>query len=458
MEMKTEPIIFPEIGFRDLAQPNMSLQFEVEFTVNKQKITVFEEPQEDGESIYHFPTLYHVDKRGRTNFWEIKVRGNTYTRFGGIEGGKVKSWAPMECHPKNVGRANETTPFEQALFTAQSKWNKKRDQGYDPEEEEATEEKEEGKYRSSPLRLRPMLAQKYETRAHDLRFPAGASPKLDGIRALVQLYSPTGEEKDLQVQITSRLNKEYPFLTRIREEVLVLLQHFGPKIILDGELYSHSLAFNLISGAARAKNRPSPQDDLIEFWIFDLYLPDEPDLSYKERAERLREMEAFCSSRGQFEAESFSNLRFVTYHEVNSHEEIPAFHTRFVSEGYEGLMLRNLDAPYLLGYRTENLLKYKDFVDEEFQVVDVEQGKGTEEGAVVFVCETSEGERFTVRPRGSIAKRRWQLEHRDLYVGKMLTVRYQPDLREKNLPRFPVGIKFPLEVTNLEAVDFRDYE
>ena len=111
-------------------------------------------------------------------------------------------------------------------------------------------------------------------------------------------------------------------------------------------------------------------------------------------------------------------------------------------------MCRNLNGKYKLKHRSNDLLKFKNFEDSEFKIVDAKKGTGTEEGAIVFMCETEYGKKFDVRPRGEIEKRREMFCNKDDYIGKMLTVRYQNTgiMDDDAVPRFPVGI------------DVRDYE
>jgi DNA ligase-1 len=56
------------------------------------------------------------------------------------------------------------------------------------------------------------------------------------------------------------------------------------------------------------------------------------------------------------------------------------------------------------------------------------------------------GEQFTVRPRGSLEKRREMYNDGDTFLNKKLTVRYQELDPTTGIPRFPVGI------------EIRDYE
>lgn len=428
--------------------PRMSsYSFEKTVTVNGNSITVEVEFENDKE-ISIFPTLYKIDKLGRTSMWRIYVIDDQYFRESGLIDGKVKEYAPVTAVPKNVGRSNETTAEEQALFEAFSAWKHKKDQLY-TEGVEKTEKTGSAENSEVGERLRPMLAEKWTDRKGNAKFPGAVSPKLDGVRVMIYKNS-SGE-----TVMISRLGKEYQHMNGIRQEARKVIDAFD--VVLDGELYSHNTPFNAISGAIRSQTKPSKYDNLLEYYVFDLWVPSKPNLTYKERMVMLRKI---CGSN------TFQRLRFLFYEEVTDEKEISEKHSQYVADGYEGLMFRNLDSKYTLGRRVDDLLKYKEFEDKEFQVVDVVEGSGTEAGAAIFVCKTSKGTRFNVRPRGSIEKRKQQLKDKQKYIGKYLTVRYQPLNGQDGVPRFPVGIKFDKTTEELAVisndlpvgVDIRDYE
>ena len=228
-----------------------------------------------------------------------------------------------------------------------------------------------------------------------------------------------------------------------------------PNLIIDGELYSHDLPFNQISGAVRTKKTKSAVDDKIELWIFDLIdMKNDTTrkMRYEDRIRLLKELETRYNERG-----GNQNLRFVYYDLCNKHEDLEAFHQQYVAQGFEGIMCRNLSGPYLFKNRSNDLLKFKAFEDAEFTIVGAKPGVSTEKGAIVFECSVSAiggdaDSTFDVRPRGSVEKRRQMYLEKDRYIGKQLTVRYQPHTNDADrqndtgIPRFPVGI------------DIRDYE
>jgi ATP-dependent DNA ligase len=110
----------------------------------------------------------------------------------------------------------------------------------------------------------------------------------------------------------------------------------------------------------------------------------------------------------------------------------------FVEAGYEGIMLRNVAGVYRANYRSNDLQKYKEFMEDEYRIIDFKEGEGRDAGAVIWVCETADGKEFTVRPRGTMTQRREWFNDGESYIGKMLTVVYQ-ELTEDGKPRFPVA-------------------
>jgi len=113
----------------------------------------------------------------------------------------------------------------------------------------------------------------------------------------------------------------------------------------------------------------------------------------------------------------------------------------YLSNGYEGLMLRSTHGKYKQKFRSRDLLKWKLFSDSEFEIVNFTEGTSTETGCIIFVCKAdSAGNTFSVRPTGSFDTRREMFKHGNDYIGKMYTVKYQ-ELDENGIPRFPVGIR-----------------
>lgn len=435
----------------------------------------------DADNFKCLPTLYTESKLGKTLWWSIKTNDNCIYSEKGQVGGKTTAYAPTECFGKNIGRKNETTDEQQALFEAFSKWNKKCSAGYHPQEcegdsddesnedtitymdhvknelrdilKDIKEKKDAKKCDKSFVRCLPMLANKFVD-AKKVTYPVYVSEKLDGIRCLSAINE---NNTDDHVEMWSRTAKDIYNFSKIRESLQCIFDEFngnsGSNLILDGELYSHNIPFNELSGIIRRKTKKSPKEDLVEYHIFDIV---DTAMGYEDRLTILRKIKEFIDEH------ELDNILIVDSKLVNTKEDVYDFHNKSVDKGYEGCMIRSIKGTYCLKSRSKDLLKLKMFDDKEFEVIGIEKGKGTEEGCVIFVCKYDDERTFTVRPRGTMEKRRWQYKHKKNYIGKMLTVRLQSNkninFEEDDAPRFGVGICFDDKTMSLEPVDFRDYE
>lgn len=350
---------------------------------------------------YVFDDISYKDKMGRNVVWSIYVVDNNIYRNLRIDDGKVRHYDSIECSGKNSGKKNETSSHEQAILDAFSMWKKKCDTVVDA--------------------IFPMLAHDYRKHFKKLSLPFAVSRKIDGIRAIAQ----TCEDN---VCMTSRLSKPFKYIERVKEDIHNIYKKF-PDIIFDGEVYSHEIPFSRISGAVRKTKSKSVDDDMLEYWIFDIIC----DECYKDRMDLLKKIEAYYN-----QIDTNGKLRFVYYDVVNTRDDIIRLHEQYVKEGFEGVICRNLDGKYKQKFRSYDLQKYKDFEDDEFKIVNTKEGRGSEKGAIIFEC-VSGDKCFDVRPRGSIDTRKDMWNRRNEYIGKMLTVRYQTT-QDHELPRFPVGI------------------
>ena len=62
------------------------------------------------------PTLFSRTSTGAVQTWQMVVDGNQYYVISGQQDGKKVQSEPTICEAKNIGRANATTPAEQALM------------------------------------------------------------------------------------------------------------------------------------------------------------------------------------------------------------------------------------------------------------------------------------------------------------------------------------------------------
>lgn len=191
--------------------------------------------------------------------------------------------------------------------------------------------------------FRPMLAT--DADLSKLRFPLLASAKLDGVRAVVR-----------RGVVYSRSNKPIP--NKFVQMQFKDYEHYDGELIC-GDPTSKSCYRDTVS-VVMSFDKPA---DAVQFFVFDHVK--EPALPYTKRAG------------GVYVHNSPLN-------KVRVHEQVPIsdinrllqLESRYLELGYEGLILRDPNAPYKNGRSTVNegfLLKLKRFVDSEAEIVGFEE-------------------------------------------------------------------------------------
>lgn len=121
----------------------------------------------------------------------------------------------------------------------------------------------------------PMLANKYEppnekNEGNAPNFPMIAQPKLNGVR----LMATVSDASEGGVMLLTRHMKERKYFNHLRAESLKLLEFLPPGTILDGELHSDRIPFQLIAGIAGTGREHHAREGELDYYLFDLYHPD----------------------------------------------------------------------------------------------------------------------------------------------------------------------------------------
>ncbi len=365
-----------------------------------------------------FPILYHKGKSGATWQWKIWTEGDTiFTEHGQI-GGTLQRTPGIKCEAKNVGRANETTPAEQADREAKSMWTNKVERKYSETVEDAQEEV-----------FLPMLAHSFKDPKKPgvfnkkAKYPLDIQPKLDGARAMafwdgdrIVLGTRGGKEWEAPIHIIRELEK-------------VLLKD----MVLDGELYIHGVLFEDIASWTK---KIYPETARLEYHVYDM-----PINAFGENREwKYRKIE--LATWFAFNAKHLKMVKPVPVVGVAKNaQEVLEWEEKLVEQGYEGAMGRNAEGKYLFGHRSHDLLKVKSSVDDEYKIVRFEHGVGKFERSVIWFCVTPGGKEFKVVPKTTQEKREEYYRDGKKYIGEWLKVRYQ-NLTKDNIPRFPRGVGF----------------
>ena len=349
------------------------------------------------------PKLFKRAVNGKTLEWQVEVKDECFRTISGYTDGvkTVSEWTC--CEAKNVGKKNATNPAEQADAEALAMWTKC---------------KELGSFESisdidTPIYFKPMLAHDYNDYKDKIKFPIYSQPKLDGVRCIVKADG-----------MWSRNGKQIISAPHIFESLKPLFEQ-DPDLIFDGELYAdkETTDFNTIISCVR-KTKPTAEDlaisaNCIEYHIYDV--PSVNDVFSK------RERYLFDTLELPKCCVKVSSI--ICYGE----QVVMDRYRAYISHGYEGQILR-LDSHYE-NKRSKSLLKHKSFVDAEFEIKGVVEGKGNLTGKVGKLQFEINGKPFESAVNGDweYIERLWH--SKDGLIGKMATVKYF-ELTPDGIPRF----------------------
>jgi len=365
-------------------------------------------------SITQLPIIFKRTETGSIQQLELIVKNNTFYTVTGKVGGKLITSIPTVVEGKNIGRSNETSPVEQAIKEAQAKWDKKVEKGY------STNIK---KIDTCRTYFEPMLAHKYNDYKDNIKFPVLVSPKIDGCRMVAQKNG-----------LWTRNGKEYVSCPHI-SKMLAPIFEAHPNFICDGEIYSHDNNFEKIISLVK-RTKPTITDlkdseDMVKLWIFDGVTTDKK-LEFTKRFELIK------TEIKNLIPDYKKHIVFVENEIANSHEEVVKAHDKYVSQGYEGVMIRIADSEYE-NKRSKNLLKLKAFLDDEYEIIDIIEGKGNRSGmAGNLELKMPNGKTFSAGIRGGENYYKELLKNKNKLIGKNATIRYQ-NLSEDGIPRFPIA-------------------
>jgi hypothetical protein len=105
-------------------------------------------------------------------------------------------------------------------------------------------------------------------------------------------------------------------------------------------------------------------------------------------------------------------------------------------------MIRHSDEGYAVNKRSSQLLKYKDFFDKTFKVIDIVPSESRPDQGIV-VCTSDKGN-FNCGMKFSHFDRKMMLAMKGEYIGQTAEVRFF-EYTDGGIPRFPVCVGFRLD-------------
>jgi DNA ligase-1 len=252
------------------------------------------------------------------------------------------------------------------------------------------------------------------------------------------LYSRNGKEFENFPQIADFIEEHRKAFQRD--------SGFGGLFVLDGEIVGKS--FQALMKQAQRK-RDANTDDMI-YHVFDIMPLTEfregfCNIKQSKRIDLLKRSQAFLPENGCVRVMPGLDVDLDT---AEGHDIMRRFAEDAVVEGYEGIMIKNMDAPYECK-RSDFWMKWKPTITVDLNIVGFEEGTGRNAGRLgAIICEGVDNERTICVNVGSglsDANRDEYWLNRDKLLGDVVEV--QADAVTQNQDgsyslRFPRFLRF----------------
>lgn len=234
----------------------------------------------------------------------------------------------------------------------------------------------------------------------EMRGAKRLEPKLDGVRVLMLVIPAGGTGKSAgQVTCYSRNGKVFENFEHIEDQIRDNIQEIiaaANKVnelssgtlkkgfFLDGEVVGNS--FQELMRQARRKENVAAEDSV--FHVFDILPIDDFKRGYwnAQLSKRIALLEAMQSAFDKMpNAELLPHLMV----DLDTHEgrsQLERYAKDMVAAGFEGIMIKNLEAPYICD-RSTDWMKWKPTITVDLQVIGAEEGTGRNAGRLgALVC------------------------------------------------------------------------
>ena len=354
--------------------------------------------------------LVSRDAKGKIRVAEISYDGNEATRIYTIYRYTGQYEGKMTRQPDiYVDRGKATRNIHEQVelqFNALVKGY--RDKGYIELEKELDDYSIEELYQlfgDAPAGtngvVKPMLAKQADkvTKTDIFNKKWIASRKIDGLRCIIYL----GDDRELHTSSRGATNYDSAMVEILNHPSLIKLFKNNEGLMLDGECYHHGYTLQQINSIARTQ-KVAKDLEVLQFYWYDIVDLNNP---FKTRLAKMKsiadELKEYGSEIGWEPDKMFKGdelrIQFVPQVEVSGWDNMMKLHNEYVSEGWEGLVIRDPDRPYKPNGRTNDMIKIKVYKDDCFKVVGKEAGlRGSED--MVFIMQMEDGRTFKAKPFG----------------------------------------------------------
>lgn len=263
--------------------------------------------------------------------------------------------------------------------------------------------------------------------------------KINGVRCIIGAVKTNDLFNPIRLTYHSREGTDWtPKLTwmdeiikpEIKDDLLDAMLEEGA--CLDGELYLPGYKVNDINSFV--KNEKLPQHYQLQYWCYDIAIDN---MSYDARRKfRTENINRICYTFDTYDQHLNNKSKLILLPDVAicDIDDATRFRDKFISLGFEGLIVRDVSSAYQFGARNLAMLKYKRVDDAKFKIVDI-----VPEGIRTTLCKLVlrndiNDELFECTLNFDHSRQEYILKNKEKYIGKYATVEFRERSGKLNLP------------------------
>lgn len=253
--------------------------------------------------------------------------------------------------------------------------------------------------------------------------------KINGVRCIIGAVKTNDLFNPIRLTYRSREGTDWtPKLTwmdevikpEIKDDLLDAMLEEGA--CLDGELYLPGYKVNDINSFV--KNEKLPQHYQLQYWCYDIAIDN---MSYDARRKfRTDNINRICYTFDTYDQHLNNKSKLILLPDVAicDIDDATRFRDKFISLGFEGLIVRDVSSAYQFGARNLAMLKYKRVDDAKFKIVDVVP-EGVRTTLCKFVLRNDiNDELFECGLNFDHSRQEYILKHKQDYIGKYAFVAF----------------------------------
>ena len=263
--------------------------------------------------------------------------------------------------------------------------------------------------------------------------------KINGVRCIIGAVKTNDLFNPIRLTYRSREGTDWTSKLSWMDEVIkpeleddLLDAMLEEGACLDGELYLPGYKVNDINSFV--KNEKLPQHYQLQYWCYDIAIDN---MSYEARRKfRTENINRICYTFDTYDQHLNNKSKLILLPDVAicDIDDATRFRDKFISLGFEGLIVRDVSSAYQFGARNLAMLKYKRVDDAKFKIVDI-----VPEGVRITLCKfvlrnDINDELFEATGNFDHSRQEYILKHKEDFIGKLATCEYRERSGVKNVP------------------------